>query len=171
MLWGVSALKCFVFQKFDFSKFLIDRTCCLTDRKCDKNLGYNLPGLIGAWLVLDRSNLFFDRSKIGQWVFRKIFLSHFLHTFQIFSKAFSLSLLNRSNLSFFFFFGRFLPKIFKRFLSSSLSKSLLPFFFSFKSSFSCSVVVFLLRFSNWICFRVFNFWVVFFHIWFMGFCL
>ena len=79
------------------------------------------------WCWIDR--LFFDRSKIGQWVFKKIFLSRFLHTFQIFSKAFSLSLLDRSNLSFFFFFGRFLPKIFKRFLSSSLSKSLLPFFF------------------------------------------
>ena len=127
MLWGVFALKCFVFQKFYFSRFSIDR-------KCDKNFSYNMLGLIGAWLVLDRSklifdrlNLFFDRSKISQWVFTKIFLSRVLHTFQIFSKAFSLSLLDQSNLSF-FFFCCFLPKSFKRFLSSSLSKSLLPFF-------------------------------------------
>ena len=54
VLWGVFALKCFVFQKFYFSRFSIDR-------KCDKNFSYNMLGLIGAWLVLDRSKLIFDR--------------------------------------------------------------------------------------------------------------
>ena len=51
VLWEVSALKCSVFQKTDFSKFSIARTCCSTDWKCDKNFGYNLPGSIGARLI------------------------------------------------------------------------------------------------------------------------
>ena len=48
MLWEVSALKCSIFQTTDFSRFLINRTCCSIDRKCDKNFGYNLSGSIGA---------------------------------------------------------------------------------------------------------------------------
>ena len=39
-------------KKTNFSRFLIDRTCCSTDKKCDKNFGYNLLGSIGARLVL-----------------------------------------------------------------------------------------------------------------------
>ena len=94
VLWGVSALKCSIFQKFVFSKFLIDRTCCSIDKKCNKNFGYNLSNSIGAWLELDwlkllfdQSNLIFNRSKINQWVFKKVFLSHVLHTFRIFSRS------------------------------------------------------------------------------------
>ena len=34
---GVLALNCFVFQKSEFSKFSSNRSCCLTNRKCDKN--------------------------------------------------------------------------------------------------------------------------------------
>ena len=51
VLWGVFALNCFVFQKFEFSRFLIDRIYLSIDWKCDKNLGYNLPGSIGARLI------------------------------------------------------------------------------------------------------------------------
>ena len=73
VLRGISAPKCYVFQKNDFSRFSINRTCCSTDRKCDKNFGFYLLGSIGARLVLDgwklifdQSNLIFNRSKIGQ---------------------------------------------------------------------------------------------------------
>ena len=59
MLWRVFALKCSVFQKAGFSRFSIDRTCCSTNWKSDKNFGYNLPSLIGAQLVLDWSKLIF----------------------------------------------------------------------------------------------------------------
>ena len=37
MLWGVSVLKSSVFQKTDFSRFLINRTRCSIDWNCDKN--------------------------------------------------------------------------------------------------------------------------------------
>ena len=136
MLWVVSTLKrlCF-FLKIDFSIFLINRTCFLTGRKCNKNFGYNLPGSIGAWLVLDQSKILFDRSnlifnwsKISQLVFKKVFLSRVLHTFQIFSKALSLFYVNRSNLS---LFCRFLPKFSQVFLSLNAGKT----FFSIKITF------------------------------------
>ena len=38
----------FVFQKFQFSRFSIDRIYFLIDKKCIKNFGLNLPGSIGA---------------------------------------------------------------------------------------------------------------------------
>ena len=89
--------KIFFFQIFDRS------TCCSTDRKCNKNFGYNLPGSIGARLVLDRSKLIFDQStlifdqsKIGQrdfFFFLKAFLTCSSHC-SYFSKRF-LSLLLR----------------------------------------------------------------------------
>ena len=37
--WGVSALKCSVFQKIDFSRFSINRTCCSIDWNCNKYFG------------------------------------------------------------------------------------------------------------------------------------
>ena len=94
-------LKCYVFQKL-LSKFSIGQTYCFTDRKCDKNLGYNLPGLIGAWLVLDRSKLIFDRSnlifdwsKFGLMGFLKVFSLTCSSLYSTFQKAFcSLSLTN-----------------------------------------------------------------------------
>ena len=51
MLWGVSALKCSVFQKFVFSRISLDRTCFLTDQNCDYKFGLNLPGTIDAGSV------------------------------------------------------------------------------------------------------------------------
>ena len=54
-------IKYYVFQKSEFSRFSIDRTYCLIDRKCDKTFDYNLSGSIGARLMLDRLNMFFDR--------------------------------------------------------------------------------------------------------------
>ena len=135
MLWGVSALKYSILQKSVFSKFSIDQTCCLTNRKCDKIFGYNLLGSISAWMMLDWSNMFFDwlnlifdRLKFERWVFKKVFLSRVLHTFQIFSKALSLFYVNRSNLS---LFCRFLPKFSQVFLSLSAGKT----FFSIKITF------------------------------------
>ena len=162
VLWGVFALKCFVFQNFDFSKFLIDQNCCSTDRKCDKNFGYNLPGSIGAQLVLDRSkllfdwpNLLFDRSKIGKWVFKKVFLSCVLRTFQIFSKALSLFLLDWSNLS---LFCHFLPNFSQVSLSSSVGKTFLPFLFQFIHNFHAFLLKFLnLRLLGFLIFRLFSF--------------
>ena len=98
--WGVSALKCSVFQKINFFKFSIYRTCCLTDRNCDKKLGLNPPSSIVARLILDQSNvifdqlnLIFDRLKIIKRVFFKTSFSHVLHCFKkLFSLSLSLSL-------------------------------------------------------------------------------
>ena len=95
------------------------------------------------WLkfLFDQSNLIFDRSKIGQWVFKNVFLSRVLHTFQTFSKALSLFLLDRSNLS---LFCLFLPNFSQVSLSSSVGKTFLPLLFQFIHNFHA----FLLKFSN-----------------------
>ena len=141
MLRGVYILKCSVFQKTDFSRFSINRTCCSTDRKCDKNFGYNLPGSISARLVLDRSklifdwsNLIFDWSKIDQRVFLKQVFLTCSSLYSNFSKSFLLSLRSihlKSN------FCRFLPNFSQGFLSSSAGKTLLPLLFHFIYFFSC----------------------------------
>ena len=34
VLWGVSALKCYVFQKYDFARLSIDRTCFSINQNC-----------------------------------------------------------------------------------------------------------------------------------------
>ena len=54
-----------VFQNCHFSRFSIDWCYFSTDQNCDKNVGLNLPGSIGARLILDRLNLFLDRSKLN----------------------------------------------------------------------------------------------------------
>ena len=93
-----------------------------------------------------------------------IFPSHVLHTFQIFSKALSLSLLDRSNLS---PFCRFLPQIFKGFLSSSLSKSLLTLSLHSFSHFSCIYMHFSLKISNmgFLGFVIFGLFLIIFDQW------
>ena len=89
----------FFFQKTVFFRFLIDRTYCSTDRKCDKKLGFNLPGSISFRLVLDRSNMIFDWSNLFFWLienrsesFLKGFSHVIHHTVHSFSKALSLLL-------------------------------------------------------------------------------
>ena len=135
MLWGVFALKCSIFQKFAFFQTFNWSNLILNRLKICKNLGLNQPGSIDARLMLDRSkllfdwsNLIFDRLKFERWVFKKVFLSRVLHTFQIFSKALSLFYVDRSNLS---LFCRFLPKFSQVFLSLSAGKT----FFSIKITF------------------------------------
>ena len=130
MFWVVSTLACSI-----FSRFSIDQTCCSNNRKCDKNFGYNLLGSISARLMLDWSNMFFDRlnlifdrSKFVLWVFKKVLHSCVLHTIHIFSKFHWLVLFDRSILSQIF---HFLPQISQGFWSSIACKSLLPFLFQF----------------------------------------
>ena len=53
------------FRKSLFSRFSIDQLCCSTSWNWDKNFGLNMLGSIGARLMLDWSNLFFDRSKLN----------------------------------------------------------------------------------------------------------
>ena len=57
-------IKMLYFSNFEFSRFSIDRIYLSINQKWDKNFGLNLPSLIGAWLMLDRSNLFFDWSNL-----------------------------------------------------------------------------------------------------------
>ena len=135
MLWGVSALKCSVFQKIDFSRFLINQTYCSTDRNCDKKFGLNLPGLFATQLMLDQSNVIFDRSnlffnwsKIGQWVFKKVFLSRVHHTVHAFFKSSLISLVRPIQSQ--QFFVVFLLKSLM-FLSSCASTTFLPLLFHF----------------------------------------
>ena len=125
-----------VFQKIDFSRFSIDWICLSTDRKCDKNLGYNLPGSIASQLMLDQSNVFFDwsnlifdRTKIIQSFLKQAFLTC-SSLYSNFSKSFllSLSLFNRSSSSDFLLFS---SKFFSRFLSFCAGKTFLPFIFHF----------------------------------------
>ena len=94
----------------------------------------NLPGSIGSWLVLDRSNMIFDRSNL---FFQPIenrsesFLKNFSHMIHhivhIFSKAFSLSFLDQStsSQSFVVFFLIFL----KGFCLQVSVRPYYPFFF------------------------------------------
>ena len=94
-----------------------------------------MPGLISARLMLDqsnvifnRSNLFFDLSKIVQRVFKNLSFSHVLHYFKTFQKLFgSLSSTNPPQPNFF----RFLPIFSQRFLSLRIGKTILPFLFWF----------------------------------------
>ena len=120
----------FVFQKFQFSKFSIDRIYFSTDRKCVKNFGLNLPGSIGA-----RSIEFIFRSIEPQFwpieirklsLLKKASSSHFLHYFKSFSNFSSLFYFNWSNLR---DFCHFLPQISPRFLSSRIGKTFIPFLF------------------------------------------
>ena len=117
------------FSKNWFSKFSIDRTYCLTDRKCDKNLGYNLPGSIDAWLVLDWSKLIFDQSKFGLMVFLKAFSLICSSLYSTFQKAFCFLSLRPIHLK--PSFCHFLPNFSQRILSSSAGMSFLslPFLF------------------------------------------
>ena len=134
MLWGVFALKCFVFPKFAFSRFSIHRICCSIDPKCNKKLGLILPGSIGSQLMLDRSNLifdwlnlFFDWPKTGQRVKKKSFSQVFITLFILFQKAFSLFFFDRSTSS--QFFCHFLPNFSQGFCLQVLIRPFYPFFF------------------------------------------
>ena len=132
MLWGVSALKCFVFQKATISRFLIDWTYCSIDKKCDKYFGYNMLGSIGARSI-----------EIG---FRSIepnFRPIEIRSEGFFKKAFSLtysSLYSTFQKSFCFLsstdppqtnFCHFFPYFSQRFSSSSAGMSFLPLLFHF----------------------------------------
>ena len=132
MFWGVSTLKCSVFQKTTFSRFSIDWTCCSTNRKSDKNLCYNLLGSIGAGLnEIDFWSIEpnFQPIEIQFDGFLKIFFFHVFFTLFNFSKKlFALSLrpihLKPS-------FCHFLPNFSQRILSSSANISFLPLLFLF----------------------------------------
>ena len=73
VLWGVSALNCSIFQKFDFSRFSIDRICLSTNRNCDKNFL--------VWICLTR--LAFNQCSIDRnWeisVFKYLTKLFFMH--------------------------------------------------------------------------------------------
>ena len=102
-----------MFFKKLLSKFSIDQTYCFTDRKCDKNLGYNLPGSIGAGSIeIDFRSIEpnFRLIKIRSDGFFKSFFSHVFFTLFNFSKSFLLSLFDQStsNLLFVVFFLIFL---------------------------------------------------------------
>ena len=110
VLRGISAPKCYVFQKNDFSRFSINRTCCSTDRKCDKNFGYSLPGSIGArsieidfWSI--KSN-FWPIKNQSESFLKKSFLTCSSHCSHFFKK---LSLFSSSTDSLQVNFCRFFP--------------------------------------------------------------
>ena len=56
MLWGVSALKCSILQKYAFSRLSINRTCFLIEIAI-KIFGLSLPDSIDVRSILDRSQL------------------------------------------------------------------------------------------------------------------
>ena len=131
MLWEVYALKCSIFQTTDFSRFLINRTCCSIDRKCDKNFGYNLSGSIGAGSIeIDfrsiKSNFqpIENRSKS---FLKQAFLTY-SSLYSNFSNNILLSLFDQSTSSQFLSSSSY---FFSRFLSSSAGKTFLPLRFHF----------------------------------------
>ena len=124
MLWGVSALKCSVFQKIDFSKFSINRTCCSIDRNCDKKLGLNLPGSITTIESNFRSIENLSES------FFKISFFHVFFTISNFSKSYSLPL-SSTDLDSSQTFVVFLPNISQGFCPIVPVRPLYPFLFSF----------------------------------------
>ena len=108
MLWWVFALKCFVFQNFNFSRISIDRTCCSTIEIMIKILVW----IYFARLMLDRSNVIFDRlnlfstdQKSFRRVFKNISFSRVPHYFKTFQKDFWLSTFDRSSSSDFLSFS------------------------------------------------------------------
>ena len=120
-----------MFFKKLLSKFSIDQTYCFTDRKCDKNLGYNLPGSIGAGSIeIDFRSIEpnFRLIKIRSDGFFKSFFSHVFFTLFNFSKSFLLSLFDRFISSQFLLFSSY---FFSRFLSLSARKTFLPLLFHF----------------------------------------
>ena len=134
MLWGVFALKYSFFQKTIFSRFSIDRTCCSTNRKCDKNLGYNLSGSISARSIeIDFRSIKpnFRPIEIRSEGFLKSFFSNVFFTLFNFSKSFLLSLSLSSTDPPQTFFCRFLPNFSQRILSSSAGMYFLPLLFLF----------------------------------------
>ena len=146
MLWRVSALKCSIFQKIDFSRFSIDRTCCSIDRNCDKKLGLNPPGSIDLgsikcdfWSIESNFRPIENHSE-SFFFLNKLF--HVFFTFSNFSKSFffflSLSLFDRSKFK--SNFCHFLSKFFSRFLSYSANKTFIDLYtlsFLVFSLFSC----------------------------------
>ena len=130
MFWGVSVLKCFVFQKTVFSRFLIDWTCCSTDQKCDKKLGLNLPGSIGVGSIqhdfrLIESIFSTDQKSVREF-FKRLFSRDSSHC-SFFFKSFLSLLLGLIHLKsiFVIFFLIFL----KGFCLQVLIRPYYPFFF------------------------------------------
>ena len=105
---------------------MIDRIYLSIDRKCDKNLGYNLPGSIAARSMLDLSNLIFDRLKIVRKFFKTKIFSCVLLFIQTFQKLLS-SLLRPIHLK--SFFCHFLPNFSQGFCLQVLVRPFYPFFF------------------------------------------
>ena len=124
-----------VFQKFQNSRFSIDRMCFLTDQKCDKNFGLSLPSSIDAWSIESIFWLIeaqFRLVKIRKLSFIKSFSSRVLHYFKNFFKlflTFSLWPIQSKD------FCCFLSQISPRFLSSSIGKSFIPFLFQLNHMF------------------------------------
>ena len=96
------------FKKKKFSKFSIDRICCSTYRKCDKNFGLNLPGSIGTRLIefnfwsIEANFRPIENRSMG--VLKRVF-SRVLHTIQTFSNTPLTIFLDRSNLKQFLSFS------------------------------------------------------------------
>ena len=143
----------FVFQKFQFSRFSIDRIYFLIDKKCIKNFGLNLPDSIGArsiesifWSIKPQ----FQPIEIWKFSLLKCFSLTCSLLFQklfrlSLSLSLSLSLFDRSNLS---DFCRFLPQISLGFLSSSIGKTFIPFLFQFNCMFHAFSCIFLEIFEH-----------------------
>ena len=101
-------IKLLCFSKSHFSRFSIDRSCCLTDWNCDKNFGLNLPSSIGAQLIeFNFRSIEANFQPIEFWsvsVLKRSF-SHVLHTIQTFSNTLLTIFLHRSNLKQFLSFS------------------------------------------------------------------
>ena len=88
------------FPNFRLIELSLDRSNCLsTDRKCDKNLRYNWPSLIGARLIefnFQSIKANFRPIEIWKLSFIKSFFSRVLHYFKKFFQTFPhfLSLTN-----------------------------------------------------------------------------
>ena len=97
----ILCLRSFCIKLLCFFRFLIDRICCSTYRKCDKNFGLNLPGSIDAQLIefnfwsIEANFRPIENRSMG--VLKRVF-SRVLHTIQTFSNTPLTIFLDRSNL-------------------------------------------------------------------------
>ena len=75
MLWGVSTLKCSVFQKNYFSRFSIDRICLSIDQNCNNKFWLESAWL--DWYSIDARSIEIEKFSVSKFL-TKFFFTHHL---------------------------------------------------------------------------------------------
>ena len=177
MLWGVSALFCFVFQKkLIFPEFQLVEIVFRPIKIAIKNVCDSLSVSIGARLVLDQLKHFRPIKSVFRSIENRVknFFKTDFHVFKLtFSKVFQLFLslslyTTRSRLQSIFL--SFSTILFARFFSPKAGKTFIPFLLHLFSLFMHQIMHYMGNFEPIKIFGVFDESSLFFHNWSMGFC-